>query len=386
MEKLSSKLAQNIVDRTMEILSREINIRDRNGFVIASGDKERLHTIYKYATKPIKEGQTVKLTEGEAKKIPGAKPGIDLPIYYRDKIMGSVSIIGDPSEIETYAGLVQMTVELMIKQAFNIEKMQLEEQAEEHFINELLNNDNDYTKKIMQNKAKVMGFDIDGKYSLIVLDVINFWDIALEQSNNKAVKWQKYNRKIKFSIEKIFKNTRVAYLKEEKFVIVNNIKQNNIKDLTRMCERLIDFLYKNYNFICKIGIGCAHKGIYGIKVSFQEGLEALQIGQKLCKDKKIYNCNKLQLEKIIKNIKSEYRNKISEIFPLEKHYQESIETYFATNLNISETARKLYLHRNTVIYRLKKIHKMTGLNPRLFNEAVCLKLALLSYKYKVNKV
>ena len=380
--KLSPKLAQNIIDRTMGILNREINIRDNNGFVIASGDKKRIHTIYEYATKPIKEGKIVKITEKEAKKMQGAKPGIDLPIYYEDEILGSVGIIGNPDEIENYAGLVKMTVELMLKQAFNIEKLQLEEQAEEHFINELLNNGEELPKKILKSKAKAIGFDINGNYILIILEVINFWNIILENTGVKIVKWQRYKKEIKKYIERIFSKSRVSYLKEEKFVIVNHYDDNNKQEnLEEMCEKVIDCLKQKYDFICKVGLGCSHEDIYGIKNSFKEGLEALILGQKLCPDKDIYNCREILLERLTKNIKANFRADIANVFPLEKHYQESIETYFSTNLNISETARKLYLHRNTVIYRLKKIHEMTGLNPRLFEDAICLKLALLSYKY-----
>ena len=54
-----------------------------------------------------------------------------------------------------------------------------------------------------------------------------------------------------------------------------------------------------------------------------------------------------------------------------------INAFFENNLNISETARQLYVHRNTLVYRLEKLHQLTGLDLRVFDEAMALKLAMM---------
>lgn len=56
---------------------------------------------------------------------------------------------------------------------------------------------------------------------------------------------------------------------------------------------------------------------------------------------------------------------------------ETLEQFLADNLNVSQAAKHLYLHRNTMLYRLAKIHSLTGLNPRNFEQALVLKLALM---------
>lgn len=61
---------------------------------------------------------------------------------------------------------------------------------------------------------------------------------------------------------------------------------------------------------------------------------------------------------------------------------ETLEQFLADNLNISQAAKHLYLHRNTMLYRLAKIHKLTGLNPRSFEQALVLKLALMAWKQR----
>ena len=59
----------------------------------------------------------------------------------------------------------------------------------------------------------------------------------------------------------------------------------------------------------------------------------------------------------------------------------AVYTFFENNLNISETARKLYVHRNTLVYRLEKIQKKTGLDVRVFEDAMTFKIALMVEKH-----
>ena len=59
----------------------------------------------------------------------------------------------------------------------------------------------------------------------------------------------------------------------------------------------------------------------------------------------------------------------------------TVYTFFDNNLNISETARHLYVHRNTLVYRLDKLQKSTGLDLRVFEDAITFKIALMVVKY-----
>ena len=63
----------------------------------------------------------------------------------------------------------------------------------------------------------------------------------------------------------------------------------------------------------------------------------------------------------------------------------TIQAFFENNLNVSETSRKLFVHRNTLVYRLEKIKKLTGLDLREFDHAITFKVALMVKKYVVSK-
>jgi len=173
---LTPKLAQIIVDRTMKILDKNINIRDKNGIIIASGNPERINTIHEIATKTIEEEKILKVTEKEAQKMKGVQPGIDLPIYFNNEVVGVVGIIGNPKELDIYAGLVKMMVELMLQQTYYIEKLQLEEQAEENFVRELLNDSLIISEKYFDIVTKKIGFEKEEFYIVYVLEIMNYWE------------------------------------------------------------------------------------------------------------------------------------------------------------------------------------------------------------------
>ena len=67
------------------------------------------------------------------------------------------------------------------------------------------------------------------------------------------------------------------------------------------------------------------------------------------------------------------------------HRWTTINKFFENNLNVSETARKLFVHRNTLVYRLEKIKKLTGLDLREFDDAITFKVALMVKKYLVSR-
>ena len=78
---------------------------------------------------------------------------------------------------------------------------------------------------------------------------------------------------------------------------------------------------------------------------------------------------------------------LNEVFkknPIETLDEDTLETinkFFENNLNVSETSRKLYVHRNTLVYRLEKIKKLTGLDLREFDHAIVFKVAMMVKKY-----
>lgn len=120
--KIVHKLAQDIVDKTMKILGKNINIMDENGIIIGSGDKKRLNQFHEGAAKVIEENKKLEIYSKDINHLAGAKPGINLPIEHNNKVIGVVGITGEPNEVSPYGEVIKMTVEMMLQQEFFIKR------------------------------------------------------------------------------------------------------------------------------------------------------------------------------------------------------------------------------------------------------------------------
>ena len=119
---------------------------------------------------------------------------------------------------------------------------------------------------------------------------------------------------------------------------------------------------------------------------------ALQVGRIFYADKEMISYSRLGIGRLIYQIpmslcemfiREIFGEEIPDVFTEENLV--TIQKFFENNLNISETARQLYVHRNTLVYRLEKIRKLTGLDLREFEHAITFKVALMVKKYLVSR-
>ena len=125
--RLTHKCAQNIVDRTMKVLKYNINIMDHMGVIVGSGDKKRLDTFHQGAAEVIQAGKAMEITVEQARGLEGARPGVNLPVYLNEKIVGAVGITGDPDEVRPFGELLKISVENMLQQVFLTEQLRMED-------------------------------------------------------------------------------------------------------------------------------------------------------------------------------------------------------------------------------------------------------------------
>ncbi|MFR5780971.1 MAG: PucR family transcriptional regulator, partial [Oscillospiraceae bacterium] len=121
---------------------------------------------------------------------------------------------------------------------------------------------------------------------------------------------------------------------------------------------------------------------------YKEAQVAIEVGKVFDTEKSIINYENLGIGRIIYQLPTTLCEMfLSEVFkknPIEALDPDTLETinkFFENNLNVSETSRKLYVHRNTLVYRLEKIKKITGLDLREFDHAIVFKVAMMVKKY-----
>ena len=181
----------------------------------------------------------------------------------------------------------------------------------------------------------------------------------------------------------------VLNISEKEVVLIKEIKPNiETRDLEKMARSIVDTLGSEFYTQSCVGIGTVVMGIKDLARSYKEAQIALEVGKVFDTDKIIISYDNLGIARLIYQLPTTLCEAfLSEVFKkgsIESLDQETlftIQKFFENNLNVSETSRKLFVHRNTLVYRLEKIKKMTGLELREFDHAIIFKVALMVQKY-----
>ena len=133
----------------------------------------------------------------------------------------------------------------------------------------------------------------------------------------------------------------------------------------------------------KAGIGCVARNLSEIRASYAEAGKSLKTGLAFHPTDRVFRYSRQALERIIEAIPAERRKEIRSSFLHPKHedafndeMMETIRVFFRNDLNLSAASKQLFIHRNTLNYRLDKIRRDTGLDVRRFRDAVVLKIIL----------
>lgn len=174
-------------------------------------------------------------------------------------------------------------------------------------------------------------------------------------------------------------------------VILINDKLLLIAEVKEIYEHIIgikDALLNNFTSRYYISY-CQIENYEALKKSFEECEYKLMLANKYKVSESVINEKKLILEGIIDSVSEEKKEKIYHIFnegfsKLDNEMIRTIEVFFRCGLNLSDAAKELYIHRNTLIYRLDKIEKYTAYDIRNFNTAVLFKVVFFIWKEKNN--
>ncbi len=185
----------------------------------------------------------------------------------------------------------------------------------------------------------------------------------------------------------------IISINEREIAIIKETHQGTeLKNLEQLARSIVDTLSGEFYTHCIVGIGTQVSGIKDLASSFKQAQMALEIGKIFDTEKTIVSYENLGIARLIYQLPDTLCEMfLKEVFKkgsIESLDQETlftIQKFFENNLNVSETSRKLFVHRNTLVYRLEKIKKLTGLDLREFDHAIIFKVALMVKRYLTNK-
>ena len=185
----------------------------------------------------------------------------------------------------------------------------------------------------------------------------------------------------------------VINISEQDVVIVKEVDKNvETSELEDHAHAILEKVTGEYEAKALIGISSVVDNLKDLARAYKEARIALEVGKVFDIEKPIMSYENLGIGRLIYQLPTTLCDIfLGEVFKkgslesLDHETLMTVQSFFENNLNVSETSRKLFVHRNTLVYRLEKIRKLSGLDLREFDHAVTFKVALMVKKYLSNK-
>ena len=181
----------------------------------------------------------------------------------------------------------------------------------------------------------------------------------------------------------------VTAVDEKNIIVVKELEPNDgHTELEKIAENMYTLLKEDGEEDVLIAYGTVVNDIKEVSKSYKEAKLALDVGKIFFSERSVIAYSALGIGRLIYQlpiplckmfIKEIFENKSPDDF--DEETLTTINKFFENNLNVSETSRQLYIHRNTLVYRLDKLQKSTGLDLRVFEDAITFKIALMVVKY-----
>jgi carbohydrate diacid regulator len=180
---------------------------------------------------------------------------------------------------------------------------------------------------------------------------------------------------------------------ESDVVLIHEIQNPQEKEQTeKIAKSILDTIQGEFYVRVTVGVGTVVSTLKELARSYKEAQVAIEVGKVFDTEKNVVSYENLGIGRLIYQLPTTlcemFLNEVFKKGALESLDRETlltIQCFFENNLNVSETSRKLFVHRNTLVYRLEKIRKITGLDLREFEHAITFKVALMVKKYLSSK-
>lgn len=350
---LAEKRMQKILDRIVNKIHVPTSIIDITGTVVASSERNRIGQLEPFIKDIYEKGDIQSFRHDGATY---ARFLVDRTIPYY------LAMDGTTQAIENYCLLTASLFDIYFKSSHKKE-------SKETMIRQYIYNQVDEIE--LEDYCNEYKLDIDTPRCAFIIETLsvnvqNIFDILTETfPRDRGDMW-------------IAVDGRTIMLMKS---ISEDIDDAGLVELAGAME---DTILNEVSIKAHIGVGRIKADIFGIRDSYSEAKKAVEIGRIYNPNDRIYVYEYLFLERFLHEVPADvYERFYGDVFyrNLDKVFNDemilTIEKFFENSLNLSETSRQLYIHRNTLVYRLDKIQKVMGLDLRNFHDAVTFKIIMM---------
>ncbi|HDM8177424.1 TPA: helix-turn-helix domain-containing protein [Vibrio harveyi] len=368
---LDHTLAQQIVDRTMSIIGHNINVMNAAGTIIGSGEAERIGQKHDGAVLALNHGDSLELDEQSCQSLQGVKPGINMLLHFKGEVVGVVGVTGKPEQIRAFAQLVKVTAELTIEQASLVEQLQWDRRHQEEFVSAWLNqqlNDSD-----LHDWAQRLCIDLVTQRVAVVIELI---------ADNAPVSLSKV-REVVDVLYRSEDKPLVAIMSMNEIVVLKPLRSSSTSNSDQsVLERIQRRLTANQIDDVRLAIGQYFDSAKQLPLSYQSAKQVLAVGRRSHPEQTTLSFSEYRIPVLLAPLADSWQGEqlaqaMTSLASADKSGQlvKTLEAYFHANGNANDCANALFIHRNTLRYRLDKISEVTGISTHDFTGLVELYIA-----------
>ncbi len=351
-----NKHFQNAVYQFVGIIEYQFGIMDDNSYVIASSNNGGIGKQHPIDLDLLNDGSVV-VENGITYK----------PIFVKSKLEFCVYVESDAPIATKYAQMLAATFS-------NIKQFYEEKYDAGNFLKNILSDSILPGDIYARSKELKLAYEMPRMVFLVNLPVQddgNVYEILSGMFPDKGKQF-------------------VIMLDEKNIAVILEVNdaEYSVKKKETLVSSIIDTVRSEAMINICVGIGSVANSLRDVAASYREAQVALEIGKVFDAEKEILNYESLGIGRLIYQLPVKLCQMfLDEVFKkdsidkLDAETLMTIQKFFDNSLNISETSRKLFIHRNTLVYRLDKIQKLTGLDLREFDDAIIFKVAMMVKKY-----
>ncbi|MDC6120621.1 CdaR family transcriptional regulator [Serratia rubidaea] len=374
---LDGKLAQEIVARTMQIIDGNVNVMDARGRIIGSGDRERVGELHEGALLVLSQARVVDIDEAVARHLHGVRPGINLPLRIDGSIVGVIGLTGNPAQLRQYGELVCMAAEMMLEQARLMHLLAQDSRFREELVLNLIRAE--ALSPALMEWAQRLGIDPEEPRVAAVVEV-DSGQLGVDSAMAEL-------QQLQALLTLPERDNLIAIVSLSEMVVLkpalNGHGRWDAEDHRRRVENLLSRMKESSRLRVRVALGNYFTGPGSIARSYRTARTTMAVGKQRMFEQRAYYYQDLMLPVLLDSLRGGWQadelvRPLARLKAMDGNglLRRTLSAWFLNNVQPSATAKALYIHRNTLEYRLNRISELTGLNLSSFDARLLLYIGL----------
>ena len=380
MEKIRD-LSQELVELSSRLIGEKVLITDTSGIIVGCSDEERIGELHEASLAVLQTGHPGTHDRDAASSLMGTFAGVTLPLEFDGRLVGTVGITGDPGRVAQYGQLIRAFAEMLVRYRAGQKQRVIRDQESRSLLREIL-----YFSGAEEQKAHIIarasanGCDLTIPRAAVMIAA----DIPAEEMDT-AQEFIDRTFNLQQSIAASLSPRQILVLAA---IVTNPHGQLNLEQLRESCQSLHASL-QTLQPDCFIGVGSVVTGVAALQQSCEEAMLTARIAQCMIPPTPVLLSEDVVLERMISAIPDRHYSRAAshamEVIQEQRDAEElkhMIRVWCQQSFSVSNTARALFIHKNTLLYRVDRLQRLTGYDLRSFRDAMTLYLMISMQQYQ----